>query len=74
MWRLTLKQEKECMDFTAEQEVVFEDENQNNLLDLVRYLSECKVPRKTWFEIKEVKEDAIPTTIHDRTQEVNRKC
>ena len=73
MWRLTLKQEKECMDMTIEQEIVFEDENQNNLLDLVRYLSECKVPRKTWFEIAEIgKEGSI--TIHDRTQEVNRKC
>ena len=70
MWRLTLKQEKELGNelgnIFSEQEVVFEDENQNNLLDLIRYLSECKVPRKTWFELKELKEDAIPTTIYNR--------
>lgn len=54
MWRLAVKQEKPIGNIMTEQEIAFEDENQNNLLDLVRYLVECKASRKTWFEIKEI--------------------
>lgn len=56
MWRLTIKQKGEHGHFELNNEVHFDDENQNNLLDLVRYLSECNIPKDTEFVLTEVKE------------------
>ena len=62
MWRLTIRQKRkktlnDIENLKINIEVHFEDENQNNLLDLVRYLSECKVPTDTIFILSEVKDD-----------------
>ena len=55
MWKLTVKQEKNLGEsfgnIMAEQEIEFVDKNQNNLLDLVRYLSECNTPHPTKYSI-----------------------
>lgn len=57
MWKLTVIQKVQHETYTSEQEVVFVDENQNNLLDLIRYLGECKTPYPTKYSIEPVKED-----------------
>ena len=43
-------------DIQTANEVHFDDENQNNLLDLIRYLAECQVSNETEFSLTEVKD------------------
>ena len=54
MWRLTIRQRDMAMGIPNE--VRFEDENQNNLIDIVRYLAEYKIPNDTEFILTEVKD------------------
>ena len=58
MWKLTIHQNKEIdvsgNEIEVENTVSFEDENPNNLMDLVRYLNECQVPRKTWYTLEDI--------------------
>ena len=67
MWKLTIHQDKpinvEDKEITVEQEITFEDENPNNLLDIVRYLNECETQHKTWYTLKS--EGQISTTIYN---------
>ena len=59
MWRLTIKQKNEHGNFNLNNEVHFDDENQNNLIDMVRYLAEYKIPKDTEFILAEVKDGCI---------------
>ena len=71
MWRLTIHQNK-AIDVNGniidvENTVAYEDKNPNNLMDLVRYLHECKVPNKTWYTLEEVDDEkSLSTKIYDR--------
>ena len=58
MWKLTIHQNKE-IDINGEQievenTISFEDENPNNLMDLVRYIGECKAQSKTWYTLEDM--------------------
>lgn len=68
MWKLTIHQNHE-VDLNGEKieienTVSFEDENPNNLMDLVKYMSECKAPSKTWYTLEKIGEQ--PTTFINR--------
>ena len=57
MWRLTVEQ-TECKGaVNVLNKIEFVDENQNNLLDLVRYLSECNTHHPTKYSIEPCKEE-----------------
>ena len=65
MWMLTIHQNHE-VDLRGEKIEIenttsFEDENSSNLMDLVKYMSECNTPNKTWYTLKKLGEQ--PTTI-----------
>ncbi len=67
MWKLTVHQNKEVVvrkeSFEVEQVVEFEDENVNNLMDVIRCLSECRATNKTWYTLKN---EVAERTIIDR--------
>jgi hypothetical protein len=52
MWKLKVEQTIRKGTVTIDHFVEFVDENQNNLLDLVRYLSECNTPHPTKYSIE----------------------
>ena len=68
MWKLIVFQEREVdlgeQKITNEQKIEYLDENPNNLLDIVRYLNECKTEHKTWYKLE--CDGAVPTTIINR--------
>lgn len=57
MWRLTVEQTVSKGTVVIPNKIEFVDENQNNLLDLVRYLSECNTPFPTRYSIEPCKEE-----------------
>lgn len=77
MWRLTIHQNKNIEvneeKIEVEQTVSYEDENPNNLMDLVRYMHECKITSKTWYTLEEL-DASVSTEIYDRgrTDNVSR--
>lgn len=66
MWRLVVFQERVVdlgeQKISNEQKLEFMDENPNNLLDIVRYLNECKTEYKTWYKLES--SSSVPTTIY----------
>ena len=56
MWKLTLEQTVPKGSANICNKIEFTDENQNNLLDLVRYLSECNSPYPTRYSVESYKE------------------
>ena len=58
MWKLTMEQTVTKGTVTLVNKVEFVDENQNNLLDLVRYLSECNSPYPVKYSVEPCKENS----------------
>ena len=58
MWRLTVEQTVTKGTVVIPNKIEFIDENQNNLLDLVRYLSESSTPLPTKYSIEPYKEES----------------
>ena len=56
MWRLIVEQTVPKGSVTVCNKIEFTDENQNNLLDLVRYLSDCDSPYPTRYSVESYKE------------------
>ena len=58
MWKLTIEQTVAKGTVNVLNKVEFVDENQNNLLDLVRYLSECNSEYPTKYSVETYKESS----------------
>jgi hypothetical protein len=56
MWKLTVTQTVAKGSVVLVKDVEFHDENPNNLLDLVRYLNECKTHNPTKYSIEPCEE------------------
>ena len=56
MWKLVIHQERKYEGFTSDHRVELEAEYINELLNLVRNMSDLFTNEKTWYEIREVEE------------------